>query len=221
MNYLQTVLLSVVLASWIIVAIDTDSFANEEVSPTAQQYLMNLSMSQQDAYVLIEECRKTEQPNKCVKFAWAIRAQEWGYDTNHPFGMLSQPSWYKGEVKTKNTAEYSELRVWSFTRYWHKTTDPSRYITHHNYCTSWCEHRVGNVTRFIAWYDSGVIPQEWAQPVWTTELINTYETARQATIKRQNTEKQLLELKSQLWKDIEHERKTWWKCISTKVCDNK
>jgi hypothetical protein len=45
------------------------SNANEEVSATAQQYLMNLSMTQQDAYVLIEECRKTEQPNKCVKFA--------------------------------------------------------------------------------------------------------------------------------------------------------
>lgn len=69
MNYLQTVLLSVVLASGIIVAINTDSFANEEVSPTAQQYLMNLSMSKEDAYLLIEECRKTEQPNKCVKFA--------------------------------------------------------------------------------------------------------------------------------------------------------
>jgi hypothetical protein len=69
MNYLQTVLLSAVLAAGIIVALNTDSFANEEVSPTAQQYLMNLSMSKEDAYVLIEECRKTEQPNKCVKFA--------------------------------------------------------------------------------------------------------------------------------------------------------
>lgn len=69
MNYLQTVLLSVVLASGIIVAINTDSFANEEVSPTAQQYLINLSMTKEDAFVLIEECRKTEQPNKCVKFA--------------------------------------------------------------------------------------------------------------------------------------------------------
>jgi hypothetical protein len=66
MNYFQTVLLSVVLASGIIVALNTDSFAKEEVSPTAQQYLMNLSMTQKDAYVLIEECRKTEQPNKCV-----------------------------------------------------------------------------------------------------------------------------------------------------------
>ena len=69
MNYLQTVLLSVVLASGIIVALNTDSFANEEVSPTAQQYLINLSMTKEDAFVLIEECRKTEQPNKCVKFA--------------------------------------------------------------------------------------------------------------------------------------------------------
>jgi len=33
MNYLQTVLLSAVLASWIIVALNTDSLANEEVIP--------------------------------------------------------------------------------------------------------------------------------------------------------------------------------------------
>lgn len=36
MNYLQTVLLSVVLASGIIVAINTDSIANEEVSPVKE-----------------------------------------------------------------------------------------------------------------------------------------------------------------------------------------
>lgn len=217
MNYLQTVLLSTVLATGIIVALNTDSFANEEVSPTAQQYLMNLSMSQQDAYVLIEECRKTEQPNKCVKFAWAIRAQEWGYDTRHPFGMLRQPSRYKG-TKEKNTAQYAELRVWSFTRYRHRNNTPQDYLTRSRYCTSWCEHRVGNVTRFINGYESGEIPQEWAQPIWTTELTNTYETARQATIKRQNTEKQLLEIKSQLWKDIENEHKTRRTCIDVKVC---
>jgi len=69
MNYFQTVLLSIILASGIIVALNTDSFANEEVSPTAQQYLMNLSMTQQDAYVLIEECRKVSEPNKCIKYA--------------------------------------------------------------------------------------------------------------------------------------------------------
>jgi hypothetical protein len=44
------------------------SNAEEEVSPNAQQYLVNLSMTQQDAYTLIEECRKTDYPNKCVKF---------------------------------------------------------------------------------------------------------------------------------------------------------
>lgn len=212
MNYLQTVLLSVVLASWIIVALNTDSFANEEVSPNAQQYLMNLSMSQQDAYVLIEECRKTNQPNKCVKYAWAIRAQEWWYDTRHPFGMLRQPSRYKW-VKEKTTAEYAELRVWSFERYRHNNNTPQDYLSRSKYCTSWCEHRVPNVTRFIAWYESGKIPQEWAQPVWTAELINTYETARQATIKRQNAEKALSN-------SITEEHKARKSCIESKQCDN-
>jgi hypothetical protein len=69
MKLLLTFLMSACLASLIIVSIDNDLFAKEEVNSNAQQYLMNLSMSQQDAYVLIEECRKTEQPNKCVKFA--------------------------------------------------------------------------------------------------------------------------------------------------------
>jgi len=177
MNYLQTVLLSVVLASGIIVALNTDSFAKEEVSPTAQQYLMNLSMSKEDAYVLIEECRKTEEPNKCVKFAWAIRAQEWGYDTRHPFWMLRQPSRYKW-VKEKTTAQYAELRVGSFTRYRHRNNKPSDYLNRSKYCTSGCEHRVGNVTRFISWYDSGVIPQEWALPVWTAPTENKYQKAK-------------------------------------------
>jgi len=177
MNYFQTVLLSVVLASGIIVAMNTDSFAKEEVSPTAQQYLMNLSMSKEDAYVLIEECRKTEEPNKCVKFAWAIRAQEWGYDTRHPFWMLRQPSRYKW-VKEKTTAQYAELRVGSFTRYRHRNNKPSDYLTRSKYCTSGCEHRVGNVTRFISWYDSGVIPQEWALPVWTAPTENKYQKAK-------------------------------------------
>jgi hypothetical protein len=68
MKILLTFLMSACLASLIIVSIDNDLFAKEEVSPTAQQYLMNLSMTQQDAYVLIEECRKTERPNKCVMF---------------------------------------------------------------------------------------------------------------------------------------------------------
>ena len=218
MNYFQTVLLSTVLASGIIVALNTDSFANEEVSPTAQQYLMNLSMTKQDAYVFISECETTQRPNKCIMYWGAIRAQEWGYGTRHPFWMLRQPSWYKWEVKMKTTAEYAELRVWSFTKYRHRNNKPSDYLTRSNYCTSWCEHRVPNVTRFIAWYESGNIPQEWAKPVWTADLINTYETARQATIKRQNTEKQLLEVKSQLSKDIENEHKNWRKCIDSKQC---
>lgn len=211
MKLLLTFLMSACLASLIIVSIDNDLFANEEVSPTAQQYLMNLSMSQQDAYVLIEECRKTDQPNKCVKFAWAIRAQEWWYQTRHPFWMLRQPSRYKW-VKEKNTAQYAELRVWSFTRYRHRNNTPKDYLTRSKYCTSWCEHRVWNVTRFIAWYDSGVIPQEWAKPVWTSELINTYEIARQATIKRQNTEKAL-------WISITEEHKARKSCIDSKQCN--
>jgi len=210
MNYLQTVLLSVVLATGIIVALNTDSFANEEVSSTAQQYLMNLSMSQEDAYVLIEECRKTNQPNKCVKFAWAIWGQEWGYDTRHPFWMIRQPSRYKG-IKEKTTAEYAELRVWSFERYWIRNNTPQDYLTRSKYCTSWCEHWVSNVTRFISWYDTGIIPQEWAKPVWTTQIINTYEIARQASIKRQNAEKALSN-------SISEEHKAWGECISSKQC---
>lgn len=195
MNYLQTVLLSVVLASGIIVAISTDSFANEEVSPTAQQYLMNLSMSQKDAYVLIEECRKTNQPNKCVKFAWAVRAQEWGYDTRHPFGMLRQPSRYKG-VKEKTTAEYAELRVWSFSRYRHRNNKPSDYITKSRYCTSWCEHRVGNVTRFINGYESGTIPQD-LEPTGTTEKINYYQSALEAEQRKSQLFEQLQQAKNE------------------------
>lgn len=186
--------------------------ASEEVQSNAQSYLMNLSMSQEDAFVLIEECRKTEQPNKCVKFAWAIWAQEWGYGTKHPFGMLRQPSWYKG-VKNKTTAEYAELRVWSFKRYWIRNNTPQEYLTRSNYCTSGCQHWIGNVTRFIAWYNSWVIPQEGAKPVWTVEIINLYEKARQASIKRQNTEKQLID-------DIDYETKTRGECISSKQCDN-
>lgn len=189
-----------------------NSNAKEEVSATAQQYLMNLSMTQQDAYVLIEECRKTDQPNKCVKFAWAIRAQEWWYDTRHPFWMLSQPSWYKWVAKGKTTSDYAELRVGSFVRYRHSNNTPEAYLKRSWYCTSWCEHRIPNVTRFIAWYDSGVIPQEWAKPVWTSELINTYEIARQATINRQNTEKAL-------WISITEEHKARKSCIDSKQCN--
>ena len=43
--------------------------ASEEVNANAQSYLMNLSMTQKDAYVLVEECRKTDKPNKCVMYA--------------------------------------------------------------------------------------------------------------------------------------------------------
>lgn len=211
MKLLLTFLMSACLASLIIVSIDNDLFAKEEVSPNAQQYLMNLSMSQQDAYVLIEECRKTDQPNKCVKFAWAIRAQEWWYQTRHPFWMLRQPSRYKW-VKEKTTWQYAELRVWSFERYWIRNNTPQDYLSRSKYCTSWCSHRVWNVSRFIAWYDSGVIPQEWKQPVWTSELINTYEIARQATIKRQNTEKAL-------WISITEEHKARKSCIDSKQCN--
>jgi hypothetical protein len=180
-----------VLASWIIVAIDTDSFANEEVSPTAQSYLMNLSMTQQDIYVLIEECRKTEQPNKCVKFAWAVWAQEWGYDTRHPFGMLRQPSRYKG-VKAKTTAEYAELRVGSFVRYRHRNNTPQDYLTRSRYCTSWCEHRVPNVTRFIAWYESGNIPTDiW--PTGTVPKENLYQKAKDQEARTQKLKEQYLQ----------------------------
>jgi len=178
-NYIINFILGTVLVTGLLIWVWLpNSNAKEEVSATAQQYLMNLSMTQQDAYVLIEECRKTERPNKCVMFWGAIRAQEWGYWTKHPFWMLSQPSWYKWEVKVKNTAEYSELRVWSFTRYWHKTNDPNKYITHHKNCTSGCEHWVPNVTRFIAWYDSGVIPNEWALPVWSPPNTNLRQKAK-------------------------------------------
>lgn len=163
--------------------------AKEEVSSNAQSYLINLSMSKQDSYILIEECRKTEQPNKCVMFAWAVWAQEWGYGTRHPFWMIKQPSRYKW-VKEKTTAKYVELRVWSFERYWIRNNTPQDYLSRSKYCTSWCEHRVPNVTRFIAWYDSWVIPQEWSLPLWTPP-VNTYEIARQASIKRQNAEKTL------------------------------
>jgi len=177
---------------------NTDSFAKEEVSPTAQQYLMNLSMSKEDAYVLIEECRKTEEPNKCVKFAWAIRAQEWGYDTRHPFWMLRQPSRYKW-VKEKTTAQYAELRVGSFTRYRHRNNKPGDYLTRSKYCTSWCEHRVGNVTRFISWYDSGVIPQEWALPVWTAPTENKYQKAKaQDEITKKLSEQLIVEQQKKL-----------------------
>jgi len=186
--------------------------ASEEVSPNAQQYLMNLSMSQKDAYVLIEECRKTEKPNKCVKYAWAIRAQEWWYDTRHPFWMLRQPSRYKG-VKEKTTDQYAELWVWSFTRYWIRNNTPQDYLSRSKYCTDGCQHRVPNVTRFIAWYDTGIIPQEWVKPVWTTEIINTYEIARQASIKRQNAEKALSN-------SISEEHKARKSCIDSKQCAN-
>lgn len=209
MNYLQTVLLSVVLASGIIVAINTDSIANEEVSPTAQQYLMNLSMSQQDAYVLIEECRKTEQPNKCVKFAWAIRAQEWWYDTRHPFWMLSQPSRYKWETKMKTTAEYAELWVWSFVKYRHRNNTPSDYLTRSNYCTSGCEHRVGNVTRFIAGYESWVIPQ-WIEETGTPPT-NYWKLAKEA-------EKRMEEHKAKMIREQQEAQKMRAKCKNTEYC---
>lgn len=215
MNYLQTVLLSVVLATGIIVALNTDSFANEEVSPTAQQYLMNLSMSQQDAFVLIEECRKTEKPNKCVKFAWAIWAQEWGYGTRHPFGMLRQPSWYKW-VKNKTTSEYAELRVWSYTRYRHRNNTPQDYLTRSRYCTSWCEHRISNVTRFIAGYDSGVIPQEGALPVWTTPTENLRQKAKDQEERTKQLTEKIRKDKEQL---VKEEAKTiifWWDYIRSK-----
>lgn len=213
MNYLQTVLLSTVLASWIIVALNTDSFANEEVSPTAQQYLINLSMTKEDAFVLIEECRKTEQPNKCVKFAWAIRAQEWGYDTRHPFGMLRQPSRYKKWVKEKTTAEYAELRVWSFTRHRHSNNTPSSYLTRSKYCTSWCEHRVSNVTRFIAWYESGNIPQEGALPVWTAPTENLRQKAKDQEVRTQKLKDQYIQEEA---RTIEYR----WDYIKSKI-DNK
>ncbi len=210
MNYLQTVLLSVVLASWIIVALNTDSFANEEVSPTAQQYLINLSMTKEDAFVLIEECRKTEQPNKCVKFAWAIRAQEWGYDTRHPFGMLRQPSRYKEWVKEKNTAQYAELRVGSFTRYRHRNNTPQDYLTRSRYCTSWCEHRVSNVTRFINGYESGNIPADiW--PTGTAPKENLYQSALEA----EQRKSQLFEQLQQAKNEAHIARK---KCIDSKQC---
>jgi hypothetical protein len=210
MNYLQTVLLSIVLASWIIVAIDTDSFANEEVSPTAQQYLMNLSMTKQDAYVFISECETTQRPNKCIMYWGAIRAQEWGYDTRHPFGMLRQPSRYKWEVKAKTTAEYAELRVWSFTKYRHRNNKPSDYLTRSNYCTDGCQHWIPNVTRFIVWYESGVIPQDiW--PTGTAEKINYYQNALEA----EQRKSQLFEQLQQAKNEAHIARK---ECIDSKQC---
>lgn len=182
------------VTAWLLMIGSPSSRANEEVSATAQQYLMNLSMTQQDAYVLIEECRKTERPNKCVKFWWAIRAQEWGYWTKHPFWMLRQPSWYKW-TKNKTTAEYAELRVWSFVRYRHRNNTPSDYITRSRYCTDWCQHWITNVTRFIAWYDSGVIPQEWKAPVWTPPE-NKYLKAKQQEEKTQALFEQYIDSKA-------------------------
>jgi hypothetical protein len=152
-------------------------------------------MTQQDAYTLIEECRKTDYPNKCVKFWWAIRAQEWGYGTKHPFWMLRQPSRYKW-VKNKTTSEYAELRVWSFTRYRHRNNTPNDYLKRSRYCTSWCEHWIGNVTRFIAWYDSGVIPQEGAMPVWTTPKENLYLKAKSQEERTQKLLEQYTESKA-------------------------
>lgn len=211
MKLIHHLILGAVLGAWILHSRSLpETKASEEVSATAQQYLMNLSMSQKDAFVLIEECRKTEQPNKCVKFAWAVWAQEWGYDTRHPFGMLRQPSRYKW-VKEKTTEQYAELRVGSFKRYRIRNNTPQDYLTRSRYCTSWCEHRVPNVTRFIAGYDSGIIPQEWAKPVWTADLINTYEIARQASIKRQNVEKALSTA-------ILEEHKARKDCIDSKQC---
>lgn len=63
-----------------------------------------------------------------------------------------------------------------------------------------------------------VLDEEWKQPVWTSELINTYEIAIQATINRQNTEKQLSELNIKLWKEIVEEHKTRRDCKTSKQC---
>lgn len=209
MKLLLTFLMSACLASLVIVSIDNDLFANEDVSPNAQQYLINLSMKQQDSYILIEECRKTDRPNKCVMFWGAIRAQEWWYQTRHPFWMLRQPSWYKG-VKEKTTAQYAELRVWSFVKYRHRNNTPSDYLKRSNYCTSWCEHWIGNVTRFISWYDSGVIPQEWKQPVGTP-AINRYQYAI-------DTEKRKAELNEQLKQASIKAIEAWKLCKESGDC---
>jgi hypothetical protein len=158
-------------------------------------------MSKEDAYVLIEECRKTEQPNKCVKFAWAVWAQEWGYWTRHPFWMLRQPSRYKKWVKEKNTAQYAELWVGSFTRHRHNNNTPSDYLTRSRYCTSWCEHWVSNVTRFIAGYDSGVIPQEGALPVWTAPTENLRQKAKDQEERTKQLTEKIKKDKEQLVKE--------------------
>lgn len=130
------------------------------------QYLMNLSMKEWDSKVLIQACSESKNVENCVKFGGAIRAQEGGYGTNHPFWMLRQPSRYKGKVKEKTTAEYVELRVWSFNRHWWRYNTAQAYLTRSKYCTSGCEHWIPNVTRFIAGYETWVIPEpEW--PVWT------------------------------------------------------
>lgn len=186
------------VTAWLLMLGTSNSNAKEEVSATAQQYLMNLSMTQQDAYVLIEECRKTERPNKCVMFWGAIRAQEWGYWTKHPFWMLRQPSRYKW-VKNKTTSEYAELRVWSFTRYRHRNNTPNDYLTRSKYCTSWCQHWVGNVTRFIAWYDSGVIPQEWALPVWSPPNANLRQKAKDQELRTNELFEKYIESKQKTY----------------------
>ena len=212
MKILLTFLMSACLASLIIVSIDNDLFAKEEVSPTAQQYLMNLSMTQQDAYVLIEECRKTERPNKCVMFWWAIRAQEWGYWTRHPFWMLRQPSRYKW-VKNKTTAEYAELRVWSFTRYRHRNNTPSDYLKRSNYCTDGCQHWIPNVTRFIAGYDSGVIQQEWKQPVGTPPS-NLRQKAKDQEERTHKLSEDIKKQQAQLIVEEQKELQYWKDCVT-------
>lgn len=133
------------------------------------QYLMNLSMKEWDSKVLIQACSESKNVENCVKFGGAIRAQEWGYGTKHPFWMLRQPSRYKGEVKEKTTSEYVELRVWSFNRHWWRHNTPEAYITRSHYCMSGCDHRVPNVTRFIAGYESWIIPQVDQETIWTAK----------------------------------------------------
>lgn len=118
-------------------------------------YLRNLSMNDSDARHLISSCEGTKSSDHCIQYGGAIRAQEWGYWTRHSFGLLSTPSRAKGKWLHR-----IDQRVWSYTRYWYKNKTANQWITRSRYCVTWCQHRVPNVTRFIAWYKTWIIPQE-------------------------------------------------------------
>lgn len=120
MNYLQTVLLSVVLASGIIVAMDTDSFAGwstEDLKETIQRVAEDYRKEQW----FNEQCYIWDTPVTLAQMLYWLGVAEWGFlpwsawmRTNNPWS-LHKEMWVKKAIwkhnidNTKWRPEYATM----------------------------------------------------------------------------------------------------------------